>query len=106
MEHIGMLALLQVSVTAVVGFCRHQLRVDFCSKISSKVCTKRVDWAKYLNRHSSKSIRVIKLSFCQNDPPIVKIQAWSLVYFLKYAYFDIQPSPNNYETPSTLWRKS
>ena len=35
-------------------------------------------------------------------PPIGKIQAWSLVYFLKYAYFDIQPSPNNYETPSTL----
>ena len=28
------------------------------------------DWAKYQNIHSSKSIQVIKLSFCQNDPPI------------------------------------
>ena len=35
---------------------------------SNKVCTKKkVDWAKFLNRHSSKSIWVIKLSFCQND---------------------------------------
>ena len=24
----------------------------------------------------------------------------SLIYFLNYAYFDIQPSPNNYEIPS------
>ena len=31
---------------------------------------KKVDWAKYHNRHSSKSIWVIKLSFCQNDPTI------------------------------------
>ena len=29
-----------------------------------------------------------------------KIPAWSLIYFLNYACFDIQPSPNNYETPS------
>ena len=29
------------------------------------------DWAKFHNRHSSKSIWVIKLSFCQNDPPIL-----------------------------------
>ena len=29
-----------------------------------------MDWAKYQNRHSSESIWVIKLSFCQNDPPI------------------------------------
>ena len=31
---------------------------------------KKVDWAKYHNRHSSKSIWVIKLSFCQNDSPM------------------------------------
>ena len=31
---------------------------------------KKVDWGKYHNRHSSKSIWVIKLSFCQNDPPM------------------------------------
>ena len=27
------------------------------------------DWAKYHDRHNSKSIRVTKLFFCQNDPP-------------------------------------
>ena len=31
--------------------------------------TKICDWVKYHNRHSSKSIRVAKLSFCQHDPP-------------------------------------
>ena len=31
---------------------------------------KKVHCAKFLNRHSSKSIYVIKLSFCQNDPPM------------------------------------
>ena len=35
-----------------------------------KCVPKKVDWAKYLNRQSSKSIQVIKLSFCQNDPLI------------------------------------
>ena len=29
-----------------------------------------LDWAKYQNRHSSKSIWVTKLVFCQNDSPI------------------------------------
>jgi hypothetical protein len=33
------------------------------------VVTKICDWAKYHNRLSSKSIRVTKLSVCQNDPP-------------------------------------
>ena len=31
-----------------------------------KICP----WAKYQNRHGSKSIWVIKMSFCQKDPPI------------------------------------
>ena len=64
-----------------------------------------LDWAKYQSRHSWKSIWVTKLVFCQNDSPIVghfgKRTAWSLIYFLNYACFDIQPSPNNYGTPST-----
>ena len=34
-----------------------------------------------------------------------KILAWSLIYFLNYAYFDIYPSPNNYGTPSSYWTK-
>ena len=43
---------------------------------------KKYYWAKYCNRHSSKSIRVIGLSFCQNDltsgDQLGKIKAWSL----------------------------
>ena len=35
-----------------------------------KCVPKKVDWAKYLNRQSSKSIQVIKLSFCQNNSPM------------------------------------
>ena len=31
------------------------------------------DWAKNHNRHSSKSIRVTKLSFCQNDSPMSRL---------------------------------
>ena len=31
-----------------------------------------------------------------------KRTAWSLIYFLNYVYFNIQPSSNNYETPSTI----
>ena len=33
-----------------------------------RLVTKICDLAKYHNRHSSKSKRVTKLSFCQNDP--------------------------------------
>ena len=44
------------------------------------------DWAKYRNRHSSKNIWVIKLSFCQNDPPIGESfwQNTSLVTHITY----------------------
>ena len=45
--------------------------------------------AKYQNRHSSKSIWVTKLLFYQIDPPMSKRTAWSLIYFLNYAYYDI-----------------
>ena len=31
-----------------------------------------------------------------------KIPAWSLIYFLNYAYFDIQPSLLTFETPSII----
>ena len=41
----------------VVGSCEQDYR------LLPKIC----DWAKYQNRHSSKSIRVTKLTFCQND---------------------------------------
>ena len=71
-----------------------------------------LDWAKYQNRHSSKSICVMKLFFCQNSP-LMGQSFWQknsfiTIYFLSYAYFDIQPSPDNYESPSivVLNRKS
>ena len=61
-----------------------------------RLVTKICDWAKYHNWHSSKSIRVTKLSFCQNDPLGVhhfgKRTAWSLIYFLIYAYYNISQS--------------
>ena len=50
---------------------------------------------------------MIKLSFCENDPPngesFGRIPVWSLIYFLNYAYFDILPSLLPFETPSSLW---
>ena len=51
------------------------------------------------NRHSSKSIRVTNLSFCQNDPPR-STPFWqknSLVthIFLIYAYYNIDVDLSN-----------
>ena len=37
------------------------------AKVNQRVIPKICPWARYQNRHSSKSIEVIKLSFCQND---------------------------------------
>ena len=61
---------------------------------------KKVHWAKYHNSHSSKSIKVTKLSFCQNDPPwvvnhFVKRTDWSLTYFLIHAYLNIFAQSQN-----------
>ena len=47
----------------------------------------------------------MKLFFCKNSP-LIGQSFWQknsfilLIYFLSYAYFDIQPSPNNYYSPS------
>ena len=38
------------------------------NKTIQNVSHNYLDWAKYQNRHSSKSIQVMKLSFGQNDP--------------------------------------
>ena len=46
------------------------VEIESCKLTLPKVWPqKKVDSAKYHNRHSSKSIQVTKLSFCQNDPP-------------------------------------
>ena len=47
-------------------------------------------WAKYQNRHSSKSIRVIKLSFCQKDPPI-RALFWHKDSFITHVFFWTMP---------------
>ena len=43
-----------------------QALITFNQRVVHQIC----DWAKYQNRHNSKSLQVIKLSFCQNDPPM------------------------------------
>ena len=64
--------------------------------------------SKYKNRHSSKRIIVIKLSFCQTDVPLEdhfgKSKAWSHVKFLNYVYFVINPS-RKFDAPSTTLYK-
>ena len=42
-------------------------KIEIFSTRGQRVMPKICSWAEYQNRHSSKSIRVIKLSFCQND---------------------------------------
>ena len=42
--------------------------MDIWTKIYQRVTHNYLDWAKYQNRHSSKSIWVMKLFFSQNSP--------------------------------------
>ena len=51
-----------------------------------KIC----NWAKYHNRHSSKSIWVIKLYFCQNDPHI-RESFWQNNSLGTLVLFELQP---------------
>ena len=37
---------------------------------TSHLIQQKSKWAKYQNKHSSKNIIAIKLSFCQNDSPM------------------------------------
>ena len=53
-----------------------------------KCVPKKVDWAKYLNRQSSKSIQVIKLSFCQNDSPMGE-SLWQKDSFITHLLFEL-----------------
>ena len=50
--------------------------------------------------HSSKSIWVTNLLFCQNDSPIRR-SVWQ--YFLNYAYYDIYPRRKFWASPSTTY---
>ena len=47
-----------------------------------------LDWAKYQNRHSSKSIWVMKLFFCQNDCPI-RGSFWQKNSFITHILFEL-----------------
>ena len=49
---------------------------------------KEVDWAKYLNRHSSKSIWDMKLFFCQNSP-LIGQSFWRKKSFITHILFEI-----------------
>ena len=66
--------------TSKVYILRHIL--SGAQRVVHQIC----DWAKYQNRHSSKSIQVIKLSFCQNDPPMGGPFWQKDLYFLNYTY--------------------
>ena len=52
----------------------------------------RVHWAKFLNRHSSKSIWVIKLSYCQNDSPMGGGTLVCLLYIIPYSLCSSTPT--------------
>ena len=62
------------------------MKVD--SKLYNRLLPKICDWAKYQNRHSSKSISVTKLSFCQSDSPMSESfwQKNSLVTHIFFVY--------------------
>ena len=56
-----------------------------CKKrLLPKIC----DWAKYQNRHGSKSIRVTKLSFCQSDSPM-SLSFWQKNSLVTHIFFDL-----------------
>ena len=61
---------------------------------------KKVHWAKFLNRHSSKSI------FSPWENHFGKRTALSLIYFLNYAYLKIWPSVLFFSSPSIYLGKS
>ena len=53
-------------------------------RLLPKIC----DWAKYQNRHNSKTIRVTKLSFCQSDSPMSK-SFWENNSLVTHIFFDL-----------------
>ena len=48
----------------------HIILDAFINKLFPRGWTKKVHWAKFLNRHITKIVWMIKLSFCQNDLPM------------------------------------
>ena len=65
-----------------------KLCAPLAARCMLKCVPKKVDWAKYLDRHSSKNIWVIKLSFCQNDSPIGG-SFWQKDSFITYILFEL-----------------
>ena len=60
----------------------------YISYVNVKGVPKKVDWAKYHNRNSSKIIWVIKLSFCQNDSPMGG-PCWQKGSFITHILFEV-----------------
>ena len=55
--------------------------------VTYRVYHNYLDWAKYQNRHCSKSIWVMKLIFCQNDCPI-RGSFWQKISFITNILFE------------------
>ena len=58
----------------------------FCHK--ERVSHNYLDWAKYQNRHSPKSIWVIRLSFCQNYP-LIRESFWQNTSLVTHMLFEL-----------------
>ena len=63
--HMGLQKVLETDIE--VNFQWKKMFSFQNTNLGLRLVTKVWDWAKYHNRHSSKSTRATKLSFCQND---------------------------------------
>ena len=57
-------------------------------QLSYSLIPKICEWAKYQNSHSSKSIWVTKLSFCQNDP-LMRESFWQKIGLVTHILFEL-----------------
>ena len=78
--------------------------------IESAVVHQICDWAKYQNRHNSKSKQVIKLFFCQNDPSEggsfrQKDRLITLILFELCLFMICSPVANLMHHPLALYHK-
>ena len=67
----------------------HTSKCFICSRsFPTKCVQKKIDWAKYHNRHISKSIWAIKLSFSQNDFPMAE-SFWQKDSLITHILFEL-----------------
>ena len=68
--------------------CHSMLGIHLALHIWEQQIRYKVHWAKFLNRHSSKSIWVIKLCVCQNDSPMGE-SFWQKHSLITYILFEL-----------------